>query len=138
MKNHTQNVVEELFPDTFLKSKNWEYLWINNLNVFIVCQVWGYRNILKLSCRLFTLTSYKAFKKSKKWSGTSLPASFSRLSLIRKTLGNVYCNSLLNRLWRDKFWIWLYLSHQAVFSAWPKSQDKNVNILRTKRAFKVK
>ena len=28
--------------------------------------------------------------------------------------------------------------NQAVFSALPKSQDKYLNILRTKRAFKVK
>ena len=25
-KNHTQNVVEELFPDPFLKKQNWAYL----------------------------------------------------------------------------------------------------------------
>ena len=31
-----------------------------------------------------------------------------------------------------------YLSNRAVFSTWPKSHDKNLNILRTKRAFKVK
>ena len=31
-----------------------------------------------------------------------------------------------------------YLSNQAGFSACPKSQDKNLNILRTKRAFKMK
>ena len=30
------------------------------------------------------------------------------------------------------------LSNQAAFSAWPKSQDKNLNILRTKIAFKIK
>ena len=32
----------------------------------------------------------------------------------------------------------LYLSNQAVFPTWPKSRDKNLNILRTKRAFKMK
>ena len=31
-----------------------------------------------------------------------------------------------------------FSSNQAFFSTWPKSQDKNLNILRTKRAFKVK
>ena len=31
-----------------------------------------------------------------------------------------------------------YLSTQAVFSTFPKSQDKNLNILRMKRAFKMK
>ena len=30
------------------------------------------------------------------------------------------------------------VSNQAVFSTWPKSQDRNLNILRTKRAFKMK
>ena len=28
-------------------------------------------------------------------------------------------------------------SNRAIFSTWPKSHDKNLNILRTKRAFKV-
>ena len=31
-----------------------------------------------------------------------------------------------------------YLSNQAVFSTWLKSQDKNLNILRMTRAFKIK
>ena len=30
-KKHTQNVVEKLFPDPFLKNKNRAYLWINSL-----------------------------------------------------------------------------------------------------------
>ena len=46
MKNHTQNVVKRLFPDPFIKSQNWAYLWINDLEslqfVFVVCQVEGY------------------------------------------------------------------------------------------------
>ena len=29
LKNHTQNVVEKLFPDHFLKNQNWAYIWIN-------------------------------------------------------------------------------------------------------------
>ena len=47
-------------------------------------------------------------------------------------------NYLLTRLWRHGFWNELYLSNWAVFSTWPKSHDKNSNILRTKRDFKVK
>ena len=31
LKNHKQNVVEKLFPDPFIKSQNWAYLWINSL-----------------------------------------------------------------------------------------------------------
>ena len=30
-KNHTQNVLEKLFPDPYLKNKNWAYLWINRV-----------------------------------------------------------------------------------------------------------
>ena len=45
--------------------------------VLIVCQVEDYRKWLKLSCRPFAFTSYKAFLKNKKRFGTSLPASFS-------------------------------------------------------------
>ena len=43
----------------------------------IVCQVEGYRKILKLSCRPLGSTSYRAFLKNKKMSGTSLSTSFS-------------------------------------------------------------
>ena len=44
----------------------------------------------------------------------------------------MYCNCLLTRFWRHEFWNW------PVFSTWPKCQDKNLNILRTKGAFKMK
>ena len=37
----------------------------------------GHQNILELRCRPLAFTSYKAFSKNKKRSGTSLPASFS-------------------------------------------------------------
>ena len=40
----------------------------------------------------------------------------------------VYCNSLITRLWRNKFWDKFYLSNQVVFSTWLKFQDKNFNI----------
>ena len=47
-KNHTQNAVEILFPDSFLKNQNWPYLWINSQKflqlVFIVCQAEDYQN----------------------------------------------------------------------------------------------
>ena len=65
----------------FLENKNREYLWINSLKFYIVCfivsQVEGYRNALKLSCRSLAFTSYEAFLKNKRGSGTSLAASFS-------------------------------------------------------------
>ena len=41
MKNHAQNVEDKLFPDPFLRNKNWVYLCINNLKVlyslFLLC-----------------------------------------------------------------------------------------------------
>ena len=40
---------------------------------FIVCQVEGYRNTLKLSCEPLLFTSYQTFQKNIKRSGTSLP-----------------------------------------------------------------
>ena len=37
LKNHTQNVVERLFPESFLKNQNWVYLWIDSLKFYTVC-----------------------------------------------------------------------------------------------------
>ena len=49
----------------------------------------------------------------------------------------VYYNCLIIRLWRCKFEInFVFVSSR--FGTWPKRQDKNLNILRTKRAFDVK
>ena len=45
--------------------------------VFILCQVQGYRNLLKLSCRTLAFTSDKAFLKNKNRSGISFLGSFS-------------------------------------------------------------
>ena len=46
LKNHTQNVVEQLVPKIFLEIQNWACLWINSLKLYtvylygiIVCQV---------------------------------------------------------------------------------------------------
>ena len=30
LKNHTQNEVEKLFPNPFLRNQNWEYIWIKS------------------------------------------------------------------------------------------------------------
>ena len=50
----------------------------------------------------------------------------------------VYFNCLLTRFWRHKI-LKLTLSFESShFSLSRNSQDKNINILRTKRAFKVK
>ena len=101
---------------------------------------------LKLCLKPLAFTSYKAFLKNKKRPGTSLPVSFSawflkknislvifhKLTkfhcLVAFTSWNieqyVYCNCLLTRLRRHKFWNQPYFSNQAVSSTWSKSQDK--------------
>ena len=114
LKNHTQNVVEKLYPDNFLKSQNWPYLQINSLKFYAVC-FGGYRNVLKLSCRLLAFTSYiKLF-----FSSLILifeEKYFSRHILLTDQIalsGCLYswdieqyvrCNCLLTTLWRHKFW----------------------------------
>ena len=37
LENHTQNVVEKLFPDLLLKSRDLVHLWIVSLNFNTVC-----------------------------------------------------------------------------------------------------
>ena len=105
------------------------------------------------------LTLIKLLFQNKKRSGTSLSASFCLL-LLKKNIYHVifywltifhclvafplwdiwqymYCNSFLTRLWRHKILNYPYISNRAVFSTLLKSQDKHLNILRTKRAFKM-
>ena len=36
LKNHTQNMMEKLFPDPFLKNQNWVYIWINSVMFYAV------------------------------------------------------------------------------------------------------
>ena len=102
----------------------------------------------------------KLFLKNKEISGTSLPASFSAWFLKKSIsivifyyLTKFHClvaftswdirqyvcwNNLLTRQWRHKFSNQTYLFNVAFFSKWPKSQDKNLNTLRTNRAFNMK
>ena len=37
MRNHTQNVLEKLFPDPYLKNQNLACLWINSVKFQRVC-----------------------------------------------------------------------------------------------------
>ena len=94
--------------------------------IFIVRQVGGYRNILKLSCRALAFTLIKLFLKTKKRSETILSASFCTWFLKKNIFlvifhwlakflclaafaswdieQYIYCNCLLIRLWHHKFW----------------------------------
>ena len=102
-KNHTQNEVEKLFPDPFLKNQNWAYYWINSLSfkhfAFIICQVEGYLKILKLSCRPLAFTSKKPFLKA------------------RRVLGLVSLRHFLHDFWR-KIFLLSYSINWPNFIAW--------------------
>ena len=109
---------------------------------------------MKLRCKPLAFTSRKTILKNKKSSGTNLPALFSAWCLKKNIflvifyyltkfhclvalnswdIGQyVYCNCLLTRLWRHRFWNYPYLSNQAVFSTCAKSQHKKINIIGTK------
>ena len=70
LKNHTQNVAEKLLPDPFLKNQNWSTTW--NLSLFCMSR----SRTTKIYWVFISITSYKAFLKNKKRSGTSLLTSF--------------------------------------------------------------
>ena len=124
-------------------------LWMNSLKFyatyFYCMPSWGLSQLPKLSCRQLAFTSSKGFLKNKKRPGTSFPVSFTEWFLKKNIpfvifyyLSNfhclvvftswditqyVYCNCLVTRFWRHKFWNYTYLSNQAIFSTWPISQD---------------
>ena len=116
MKKNTQNVMGKLdHPDTFIMNQNW----INSLKCYTVCfllydQVEFYQIRLKLRCWSFALSFFEAFSTNKKRSGTSLHPSFS------------------SRCLKEIFF------YQAVFLHYQKVKTKNLNTLRTKRAFYMK
>ena len=69
----------ETYPRPCSKKTNEAYLWTNSLKFYtlfiqfytlIVYQVEGYRNILKLNCRLLVFTSCKTFFKEQRRSRT--------------------------------------------------------------------
>ena len=155
--------MEKLFPDPFLKKSKLS-ISLDQLSkvlhiFFIACQVEDYGNILKLSSRPLISTLYKAFLKTKR--GLQLvylphflhdfrrktflllyfinwPNFIVWLLLLREVLTNM-CIAIVSFRGCDviNFEINLIFLIKPYLSTWPKSQDKNLNILRTKRAFKV-
>ena len=121
-RSYSQNLFSKTKIEHISRSIAWCFMQL----VFIACYCEDYRSILKLSCRPLAFTSYKAFLKNKKRSGTRLSASFSAWFLNKNIsivilcyltkfqylvvftswdIGQyVYCNCLLTRLWRHKFW----------------------------------
>ena len=120
---------DKLIPRNF--SKKWKLrsglvFWSFIYFIPVVCEVEDYRKWLKLSCRPFAFTTHKAFFKNKNRSGTSLTASFSAwflkkniffvilyyltkfqflVTFTSRDIGQYeYCNCLLIKSWRQKFW----------------------------------
>ena len=100
-KNHTQNVIDRLFAGPFLKNQNWEYLWINILQFYILA---ADHLFLPYNINLF-------LKEVLNWS-PCLVVIFYYLTkfqcLIVFTSWDiglyVYCNCFLTRLWCQTFW----------------------------------
>ena len=86
--------------------------------------------MLKLSYRPLAFTSYKAFFRrfyiifEEKYFSCYILLNDQISFLVAFTSCDIgkyaYCNCLITRLWRHKFWNWPYLSNQAIFSTWPK------------------
>ena len=103
---------------------------------FVVCQVEDYRNVLELSCKPLAYTSYKAFLKNKKRSGTNLPASFSAwfleknisLAFFRywaRFVLQLFVNQVVTSwILKLTFLTFSSLRNQAVFSTWPKKKSR--------------
>ena len=127
--------------------------------VFIEYQSEDYQNILKLGCSLLGFSSYKVFLKNKERSGISLPVSFSAWFLKKNVslvmfyyLTKFHCLTAFTSWDIDKICIVIVCSPgrdvinfkiNLIFLIKPffphgQKQNKNVNIWRTKGAFKMK
>ena len=131
LKDHTQNVVEKLFPDLSLKNQNWAYLWINIIKFYIFCfycfPSWGLSKVIETKLHITCICLKQSFLKNKKRSRAETRASFS-VWFLKKNIALVMffnltkfqclvacCNSLLTRLWRHKFWINLIFLNKPFF-----------------------
>ena len=127
MKNHTQNVVDKLFPDPFSKNSKSSISLDQYFKVILFLFFAKLRTIESdWNCGPLAFTSFEAFLKNKKRTGTSLPGSFSRwfskknvslvifyyltklqclIAFTSIDIGQyVYRDCLLTRLWCHKSW----------------------------------
>ena len=126
-----KNVVEKLFPEPLRKNQIWAYLQIDCFKFYTVCfygiPSWGLLKHIETKLQMALLLRHiNLFQINKKKSGTSLPISFSSWFLNKNIYlilfcymikfhclaafylwdiwQYVYCNCLLTRLWRHRFW----------------------------------
>ena len=92
--------------------------------IFMLCQ-----NLLNI----FSIKTWYSFSYLTFWKILTISNNLAHKELIWFKMRNVgqyvYCN-------HHKFWNWPYIFNQADFSIRPKTQHKNVIILRMKRAFR--
>ena len=109
LKNHTQNLVEKLFPDLFPD------LWINILKFYIFylnCfPSWGLSKLIEAKLQTISFYLIQSFlKKQKDVSNKSFVVIFYYMTKFqclvaftsRDIAQYVYFNCLLTRLWRQK------------------------------------
>ena len=115
-------------------------VWLTNNCNTLIAQYWRSKGnqTMKfgqlIECNLRNIFLEKSYTKCGR---ETSPRSFSEELKLSMSL----------RLWRHDFWSlnlksWnlnheSYLSNQAVFPTWPKSHDKNLNLLRMKGAFEM-
>ena len=123
-------MVKKLFPDPFLKNRNWGYLWINSLKFYTVCfdcmPSWGSSKYIGTKLQTSCFYSYKTFLKIKKRSGTSLSGSFSH-DFLRKIF------ILLFFITWPSFIAWMSLRREILgnnvyYNCWPGCEGINFKI----------
>ena len=142
-KNHQENKTRRLVPGLFLFFKKALYeIKASGLQL-------SFNRFWQSSTWIQRYSQFRFFRKSagNSFSNTISDAIFCYYMtkfhcLIAFTSWDVgqyvYCNCFVNQVMTSSI-LKLTLSFWTIrFSIWPKSQDKHLNILRMKRAFKVK
>ena len=86
----------ETIPKTFTEKSKFS-ISLDQLSKVLYClfllhvQAQGYRDVMTLRCRPLAFTSFEAFSKNKKRSGTSFPASFSAQFFLRNIYLFIFC-----------------------------------------------
>ena len=155
-RNYSQNLFQKIKIEHFSRSMVQSFIQL----LFIPCQVESYLKVLKLNCWQLALTSYNAFLKKQRglelvslphflhdfWRtiiillySINWPSFIVWLPLLREILSNmciaIVCWPVCDVI---NFEINLIFLINPFSLIWPKIQDKNLNILRKKRAFKMK
>ena len=140
--------MEKLFPDPFLNTRNWAYIWINSLRFYAVCfycmPSWGISKYIKIKLQatcFYLIWSF--FKKQREfwnyspcfifWMIFEEKIFFLLYSIIWSFI--VWLPLLREILHNMSFVIVMFVIQIKPFFTQPKRQNKILIILRTKKAF---